>query len=83
MAKDRCIDRLEKTLKQSSISSAKAEDIIQSIKDAQKEVRLDNLDNELSEQVANRILKEQQIAKKIKQRNALEDEINGSFKDKI
>jgi len=75
MAKDRCIDRLEKTLKQSSISSAKAEDIIQSIKDAQKEVRLDNLDNELSEQVANKILKEQQIAKKIKQRNALEDEI--------
>ena len=75
MAKDRCIDRLEKTLKQSSISSAKAEDIIQSIKDAQKEVRLDNLDNELSEQVAKKILKEQQIAKKIKQRNALEDEI--------
>ena len=75
MAKDKCIDRLEKTLKQSSISSAKAEDIIQSIKDAQKEVRLDNLDNELSEQVANKILKEQQIAKKIKQRNALEDEI--------
>lgn len=75
MAKDRCIDRLEKTLKQSSISSAKAEDIIQSIKNAQKEVRLDNLDNELSEQVAKKILKEQQIAKKIKQRNALEDEI--------
>ena len=75
MAKDKCIDRLEKTLKQSSISSAKAEDIIQSIKDAQKEVRLDNLDNELSEQVAKKILKEQQIAKKIKQRNALEDEI--------
>ena len=75
MAKDRCIDRLEQTLKRSSISSAKAEDIIQSIKDAQKEVRLDNLDNELSEQVANKILKEQQIAKKIKQRNALEDEI--------
>ena len=66
MAKDRCIDRLEKTLKQSSISSAKAEDIIQSIKDAQKEVRLDNLDNELSEQVANKILKEQQISKKNK-----------------
>lgn len=75
MAKDRCIDRLEQTLKRSSISSAKAEDIIQSIKDAQKEVRLDNLDNELSEQVANKILKEQQIAKKIKQRSALEDEI--------
>jgi len=75
MAKDRCIDRLEQTLKQSSISSAKAEDIIQSIKNAQKEVRLDNLDNELSEQVANKILKEQQISKKIKQRNALEDEI--------
>jgi hypothetical protein len=75
MAKDRCIDRLEQTLKRSSISSAKAEDIIQSIKDAQKEVRLDNLDNELSEQVAKKILKEQQITKKIKERNALENEI--------
>ena len=49
MAKDRCIDRLEKTLKQSSISSAKAEDIIQSIKDDQKEVRLDNLYNEFTD----------------------------------
>jgi hypothetical protein len=75
MAKDRCLDRLEQTLKRSSISSAKAEDIIQNIKDAQKEVRLDNLDNELSEQVAKKILKEQQIAKKIKERNALENEI--------
>ncbi len=45
------------------------------LKDAQKEVRLDNLDNELSEQVAKQILKEQQIAKKIKERNALENEI--------
>jgi IMP dehydrogenase/GMP reductase len=31
MAKDRCLDRLEQTLKRSSISSAKAEDIIQDI----------------------------------------------------
>ena len=67
MAVDKCLTRIEETLKRSSIETAKAEDILAEIKKAQREVDVNNL--------SEKVLKEQEIQKKINQRNSLENEI--------
>ena len=71
MAKDKCIIRIEDTLKRSSITRSKAEQI----KKAQTELKLQNLDDDLVEQLSEEVLKRQEIQKKINQRNSIENEI--------
>jgi hypothetical protein len=75
MAQDKCIDRVSALLKKSSITSSNAEEIIQDIKKLQRESKIENIDATLKEDLANKVLSEQQINKKIKERNALENEI--------
>jgi hypothetical protein len=75
MAKDKCIIRIEDTLKRSSITRSKAEEIITEIKKAQTELKLQNLDDDLVEQLSEEVLKRQEIQKKINQRNSIENEI--------
>jgi len=75
MAKDKCIIRIEDTLKRSSVERSKADEIIEEIKKAQREVNLQNLDDDLVDQLANEVLKRQEIQKKINQRNNIENEI--------
>jgi len=75
MAVDKCLTRIEETLKRSSIETAKAEDILAEIRKAQREVDVNNLDDTLINNLSEKVLKEQEIQKKINQRNSLENEI--------
>ena len=75
MAKDKCIDLVEQALRKASVNPDQAADIIDNIKKTQREAKLENLDSTLKDQLANQVLKEQQIDKKIKERNAIENEI--------
>ena len=75
MAKDKCIDLVEQALRKASVNPYQAANIIDNIKKTQREAKLENLDNTLKDQLANQVLKEQQIDKKIKERNAIENEI--------
>jgi len=75
MAVDKCLTRIEETLKRSSIETAKAEDILAEIRKAQREVDVNNLDDTLINDLSEKVLKEQEIQKKINQRNSLENEI--------
>src|SRR5210317_1466878 len=75
MAVDKCLARIEETLKRSSIETAKAEDILAEIRKAQREVDVNNLDDTLINNLSEKVLKEQEIQKKINQRNSLENEI--------
>ena len=75
MAVDKCLARIEETLKRSSIETAKAEDILSEIKKAQREIDVNNLDDTLINDLSEKVLKEQEIQKKINQRNSLENEI--------
>jgi len=75
MAIDKCLARIEETLRKSSIETTKAEDILNEIKKAQREIDINNLDDTLINNLSEKILKEQEIQKKINQRNNLENEI--------
>lgn len=75
MAVDKCLTRIEETLKRSSIETAKAEDILAEIRKAQREVDVNNLDDTLINDLSEKVLKEQEVQKKINQRNSLENEI--------
>ncbi len=75
MAKDKCIDLVAQALKRGNVSQEQAADIIDNIRKTQRETKLENLDNTLKDELANKVLKEQQITKKIKERNAIENEI--------
>jgi len=75
MAVDKCLTRIEETLKRSSIETAKAEDILAEIRKAQREVDVNNLDDTLINDLSEKVLKEQEIQKKINKRNSLENEI--------
>jgi len=75
MAQDKCLDIIKETLKRSSITTTKAEDILNDIQKAQREVGVQNLDESLVNDLSEKILKEQEIQKKINQRNNLENEI--------
>ena len=75
MAKDKCIDLVAQALKRGNVNQEQAADIIDNIRKTQREAKLENLDNALKDELANQVLKEQQITKKIKERNAIENEI--------
>jgi len=75
MAKDKCIDLVAQALKRGNVNEEQAADIIDNIRKTQREAKLENLDNTLKDELANQVLKEQQISKKIKERNAIENEI--------
>jgi len=75
MAKDKCIDLVAQALKRGNVNQEQAADIIDNIRKTQRESKLENLDNSLKDELANQVLKEQQISKKIKERNAIENEI--------
>lgn len=75
MAKDKCIDLVAQALKRGNVNQEQAADIIDNIRKTQREAKLENLDNALKDELANQVLKEQQISKKIKERNAIENEI--------
>ncbi len=75
MAEDKCLAQIKETLKRSSIETTKAEDILNDIQQAQREVGVQNLDETLVNDLSEKILKQQEIQKKINQRNNLENEI--------
>ena len=75
MAKDKCIQRVEDALKRSKIETIKAEEIINDIKQAQSEAKIENLDAKISDELSKKILNEKKIEKKIKERNNIENEI--------
>ena len=75
MAEDKCLIQIRETLKRSSIETTKAEDILKDIQQAQREVGVQNLDETLVNDLSEKILKQQEIKKKINQRNNLENEI--------
>jgi hypothetical protein len=75
MAKDKCIDLVAQALKRGNVNEEQAADIIDNIRKTQREAKLENLDNALKDELANQVLKEQQISKKIKERNAIDNEI--------
>jgi len=75
MAKDKCIVRVTDALKRNNIESIKAEEIINDIKQAQAESKLENIDSKLSDELSKKILDQKKIEKKIKERNNIENEI--------
>lgn len=75
MAKDKCIIRVKEALKRNNIETIKAEEIINDIKQAQSEAKLENLDNKITDELSKKILDQKKIDKKIKQRNNIENEI--------
>ena len=75
MTKDKCIVRVTDALKRNNIESIKAEEIINDIKQAQAESKLENIDSKLSDELSKKILDQKKIEKKIKERNNIENEI--------
>ena len=75
MAKDKCIIRIEEALKRSSIDTVKADEILQDIKQAQAEAKIENIDSSITDKLSDEILQQKKIEKKIKERNNLENEI--------
>jgi len=75
MAEDKCLTQIRETLKRSSIETTKAEDILNEIKKAQREVDVNNLDDAIVTDLTEKVLKQQEIQTKINQRNNLENEI--------
>jgi hypothetical protein len=72
---DKCLTRIEETLKKSSIATEKAKSILDDIKKAQSETKIQDLDETITSTLADEVLKRQSIQKKINKLNALEDEI--------
>jgi len=75
MAEDKCLLQIRETLKRSSIETTKAEDILNEIKKAQREIDVNNLDDAIISDLTTKVLKEQEIQTKINARNNLENEI--------
>ncbi len=73
----KCLLRVEKLLKESSITSAKKDEIINQIKIAQAEKRVTSIDEINVDKVAKEVSEQIKIEKKINRRNALENEIKG------
>ena len=72
---DKCLTRIENVLKKSSIATEKAKSILDDIKKAQSETKIQDLDETITSTLADEVLKRQSIQKKINKLNALEDEI--------
>lgn len=75
MAIDKCLQRVKEVLKRSSLDQEEANNILDKIKKAQIEERIDTLDEIKLDKTINKVLKDTEIERKIKERNALEDEI--------
>ena len=75
MAEDKCLAQIRETLKRSSIETTKAEDILNEIKKAQREIDVNNLDDTIISDLTTKVLKQQEIQTKINARNNLENEI--------
>jgi len=75
MAKDKCFIRVEKLLKDSSIKSLKADEILDDIRKAQAEQKITKLDDIKVPDVAKDVLERRKLQKKINKRNAFENEI--------
>ena len=72
---DKCLVRVEKLLKKSSIRSATKEEIINSIKIAQAEAKLTSIDEVNVDRIAKDVSEQIKAQKKIDKRNAIENEI--------
>jgi hypothetical protein len=73
----KCLLRVEKLLKKSSIKAAKKDEIINQIKIAQAEKRITSIDEINVDKVAKEVSDQIKLEKKINKRNALENEIKG------
>ena len=72
---DKCLTRIEDVLKKSSITTEKAQGILDDIKKAQSETKITDLDETITSKLADGVLKRQALQKKINKLNALEDEV--------
>ncbi len=72
---DKCLVRVEKLLKKSSIRSATKEEIINSIKIAQAEAKLTSIDEVNVDRIAKDVSEQIKAQKKIDKRNAIENEV--------
>ena len=72
---DKCIVRLDKLLKDSSIKSVRANEIINDIKIAQSEQKITGLENKDIAKISDDVLKRQLLQKKKDKLNAFENEI--------
>ena len=72
---DKCLLRVEKLLKESSIQSAKKDDIINLIKIAQAEKKLTRIDEVNIDSIAKNVAEEIKIQKIKNKKNAINDEI--------
>ena len=72
---DKCLTRIEDVLTKSSIAPEKAQSILNDIKKAQSETKITDLDETIVSELADGVLKRQQLQKKINKLNALENEV--------
>ena len=72
---NKCLIRVEKLLKKSSIRSATKEEIINSIKIAQAEAKLTSIDEVNVDRIAKDVSEQIKAQKKIDKRNAIENEV--------
>lgn len=74
---NKCLIRVEKLLKKSSIESVQRDEIINQIKLAQAELKLANVDEINVDAVAQEVSAQLKLQRKITKRNAIENEIKG------
>jgi hypothetical protein len=72
---DKCLIRIEKLLKKSSIAGTKKEEIVSLIKQSIAEKKLSNIDEVNVDAVAKDLSEQIKLEKKINKRNAIENEI--------
>jgi hypothetical protein len=72
---DKCLIRIEKLLKKSSIAGTKKEEIVNLIKQSIAEKKLSNIDEVNVDAVAKDVSEQIKLQKKINKRNAIENEI--------
>ena len=72
---DKCLIRIEKLLKKSSIAGTKKEEIISLIKQSVAEKKLSNIDEISVDKISKEVSEQIKLQKKINKRNAIENEI--------
>lgn len=72
---DKCLTRIQNVLQKSSVAIEDAENILNTIKKAQSETKIKDLDEKITASIAEDVFKQRQIQKKINRLNALEDEV--------
>jgi hypothetical protein len=72
---DKCLIRIEKLLKKSSIAGTKKEEIINLIKQSVAEKKLSNIDEISVDKISKEVSEQIKLQKKINKRNAIENEI--------